>query len=241
MSAPHIEASQHPAEGFQKMACEAFHDREVRFGFIRKVYGILSVQLLFTTAFCLAAMSIENSIVVLFNPAILGAVLATYLSSICALLCCGLDRKVPVNFILLGVFTLCVSWLVAAACVTSEPVAVLEAAALTAAVVIGITIFAFTTKNDFTVCGPVLFVLGMILLTASLLAVIFGPSENLLFCCLGVFLFSFYLIIDTQLIIGGSKHRYEIGVDSYILASVLLYLDIINLFLKILEILGRSK
>ena len=54
----------------------------------------------------------------------------------------------------------------------------------------------------------------------------------------GVLLFSFYLLYDTQIIIGGKHRRYQIEEDSYVLASVALYLDIINMFLYILELLN---
>ena len=51
-------------------------------------------------------------------------------------------------------------------------------------------------------------------------------------------LFSIYLVIDTQLIIGSKKHSLEL--DDYVLGTVLLYLDIINLFLEILKAMGES-
>ena len=35
-------------------------------------------------------------------------------------------------------------------------------------------------------------------------------------------------------------HRYQLGIDEYVFASVLLYVDIISLFLKILELIGRK-
>lgn len=135
-------------------------------------------------------------------------------------------------------FTYCVSWIVGVTCIRYDGVVVTEAAALTAAVVIAITVYAVTTKTDFTVCGPLIFILGFVFAMASLLGFIFGFKQNLFFCCLGVILFSFYLLFDTQLIIGGKNRRFSIGPDSYILASVALYLDIINLFLYILKILG---
>lgn len=48
-------------------------------------------------------------------------------------------------------------------------------------------------------------------------------------------LFGVYLIYDTQLIVGGHKHSLE--VDDYIIAALTLYIDIISLFLQILELL----
>jgi protein lifeguard len=52
-------------------------------------------------------------------------------------------------------------------------------------------------------------------------------------------IYSIYIIIDTQLIIGGKNK--ELALDDFILGSVILYTDIISLFLKILQILGKKK
>ena len=49
---------------------------------------------------------------------------------------------------------------------------------------------------------------------------------------LGVFLFGVYLIFDTQLIMGGK--RYELSIDDYVVGALILYLDIIMIFLYLL-------
>jgi FtsH-binding integral membrane protein len=48
-----------------------------------------------------------------------------------------------------------------------------------------------------------------------------------------------YILVDTQLIIGGKNK--ELSLDNYILGSVILYVDIIGLFLKLLQLLGDKK
>jgi FtsH-binding integral membrane protein len=48
-----------------------------------------------------------------------------------------------------------------------------------------------------------------------------------------------YILVDTQLILGGKNK--ELSLDNYVLGAVLLYVDIISLFLKILKILGEEK
>ena len=53
-----------------------------------------------------------------------------------------------------------------------------------------------------------------------------------------VVIYSIYLLYDTQLIMG--KFGNEYSIDDYIFAALNLYLDIINLFLYILQILGAS-
>ena len=220
----------------QGQCIECFDDPEVRMGFIRKVYGILSAQLTLTVFFCLAFMYIP-AMEVLINPAMMITAITFYIVSACMLVCCCMDRKVPLNYILLAIFTLCTSYLVAFICMQYNRVTVLEAAALTAAVTFGLTIYAFKTKTDFTLCGPLLYTLGMLFLFGGIFMILFGPSMNLLWSIFGVFLYSFYLIYDTQMIIGGKRHS-RLEADSYILGALLLYLDIINLFLEILKLLG---
>lgn len=51
--------------------------------------------------------------------------------------------------------------------------------------------------------------------------------------------YSVYLMVDTQMILGGKNK--ELSLDDYVLGSVILYADIISLFLKILQILGKKK
>ena len=158
-------------------------------------------------------------------------------STLCALVCCGFDQKVPTNYILLTIFTACEGFLVGIICLRYDFHTVVEAVLLTASVCVAITVYAMTTKTDFTVFGPLLFIVLFVFATASLLGALFGFTNNLFFSAIGVFIFSFYLLIDTQMIIGG-KRRYKMSEDSYILAAMALYLDIINIFIYILQILG---
>lgn len=60
---------------------------------------------------------------------------------------------------------------------------------------------------------------------------------EILISVFGVILMSVYLIIDTQMIVGSHSLKYSI--DDYILASVNLYLDIINIFIYLLAIMGK--
>lgn len=52
--------------------------------------------------------------------------------------------------------------------------------------------------------------------------------------------FTRYLVYDTQLMMGG-KHKYSISPEEYIFAALNLYLDIVNIFLYILTIIGASR
>lgn len=63
---------------------------------------------------------------------------------------------------------------------------------------------------------------------------------SLVYAWLGAIIFSMYLVFDTQLMLGG-KHKVAFSPDDYISAALNLYLDIINLFLFILRIVGNKK
>lgn len=65
-----------------------------------------------------------------------------------------------------------------------------------------------------------------------------SPFITNLYCCIGVMLFGIYLIIDTQMILGGKT--IELSIDDYALAAMLLYIDIIQIFLYILQLLGKK-
>jgi len=216
-------------------------------GFIRKVYGILSVQLTFTalfSGFCMhmRASGADGFVAFMLNPALLLIVIIAEIATICALACCGFDRKFPTNYALLSVFTICVSWIVGIICMMAKsPAIVFEAAGLTAAMVICLTFYAITTRTDFTMCGGVIWVLAMLMSVACLMMWIMGPAMHLAYAFLGVFIYSFFLIYDTQLIVGGKHRKMKFDKDAYILASIALYLDIINMFLFVLQILNGER
>jgi FtsH-binding integral membrane protein len=149
-------------------------------------------------------------------------------------------RRVPLNYAILSIFTLCEAYSVSAMTLQYDNSVVEMAAILTAAVVVALTAYACTTKRDFTIMGGLLFVFGMVFIVASVLGFfIRNRIFQLLLSCCGVVLFSVYLIYDTQLILG--KGELKLTVDDYIFAALQLYLDIVMLFIEILKIIGSSK
>ena len=137
------------------------------------------------------------------NPAMVTLMSILSIATICPLACCGFDRMVPTNYILLGLFTLAEAWLVSSIAICYDQKVVLEAAFLTAGVTVALTLYAATTKTDFTICGPVLFIFLIVTSIASIFAFTMGADMNLAFAWLGAIIFGFYIIYDTQIIIGG--------------------------------------
>ncbi len=212
--------------------------QHMRKGFIKKVYGILSFQLAITVLFCLFSMAsrgfqkfqIEHStlfIICLIATIVLPCVIVCFQETM---------RKYPTNYIILFSFTIAESYVVSFICSRSNPSLVFMAAFMTFSLVIALTLYAMTTKTDFTMEGGLIFIAGCCLLMFSIF-LIFTNNKifHIIFCLLAIGLFGVYLIYDTQLILGNKQQSLE--VDDYILAAFMLYTDIVYLFLRILELL----
>ncbi|KAL5009899.1 hypothetical protein ScPMuIL_012204 [Solemya velum] len=224
-------------EGFE------FSEKTIRLGFIRKVYGILLCQLLVTMAIMAIFIYVdevkEYSVA---NPWMWYVCLVLTIIILIVLSCCpNVRRQFPTNMIFLSIFTLCEAFLLGTVASHYDQDAVLIAVGITAVVAFSLTIFAFQTKWDFTMFGGLLFVLVIVLLVFGLLcAIIQSRFMILMYAAIGALIFSAYLVFDTQLMMGG-KHKYALSPEEYIFAALNLYLDIINLFMFILTLVGASR
>jgi len=207
----------------------------IRMGFLRKVYGILSAQLLFTTVVSVFFMSVEpvQQFVKQSQWLLLLAVIASF-GLIFAL--AVKSRETPTNYVLLAAFTLCESILVGTVVTFYTVSSVIQAFFLTMAVTIALTVYTFQSKRDFSSWGASLFAVLWVLIIAGFLQ-IFLQSEvvDLGIAVAGAILFSLFIIFDTHMLM------HKVSPEEYIHASVTLYLDIINLFLHILRLLGERK
>lgn len=213
----------------------------IRLGFIRKVYGILTVQLLFTSLFTLWCMMSDSlKIFMLQNRYLYYLVIFLELFIIIVMICFrGVSRSVPINYILLGIFTLLESYIVGFICSFSNPKYVFMAACMTFIITAFLTLYAIMTKTDITKKGAILFILSGALLSFVIFNFFFRIKIlHVIICCFGIIIVGFYIVYDTQIIIG--KKKEVISVDDYILGSFLLYTDIVSLFLYILSLFNSS-
>lgn len=215
-----------------------------RIGFIRKVFSIVATQLSFT-ALCVAFAFIDQRSTQKFygTPAALGLLIVslfTYMICLYAIGCYrNVARSVPTNYILLSLFTVAFSYITAGISAWYEPDIVLAAATITAAMTIGLTVYAMYTKTDFTYCGGFMFAF-MFVIFAGMILTFFMPRSigRIALSCLVILLLCFYIIYDIQVIVG--KQELALEIDDYVFASMMLYLDIMRLFLELLKILGRK-
>ncbi|CAL1383048.1 unnamed protein product [Linum trigynum] len=210
---------------------------ELRWSFIRKIYSIISIQLLATIAVAATVVSVRP-IATFFVSS--GAGLAVYIVLLVTpfIVLCPLyyyHQKHPVNYILLGIFTISIAFAVGLTCAFTSGKVILEAVILTATMVVGLTLFTFWAAKrgyDFNFLGPFLFGAVLVLMVFAFIQILFplGKLSQTIYGCLASIIFCGYIVYDTDNLI--KRYSY----DEYIWAAVSLYLDIINLFLSLLTI-----
>jgi len=103
---------------------------------------------------------------------------------------------------------------------------------MTSAAFGGLTLFAMSTKRDFSTMGKMLFIALIVVIVGGIVNIFVGsPLLQLAIAGVSAVLFSFFILYDTQNIIRGNY-------DSPVLAASALYLDFLNLFISLLQILG---
>ena len=252
MMQPQYETNQQPAYGNdlegqkESVDDDAAIDYMVRRGFIIKTYGILLSQLVITSFFiCLSFVPSVNEFIKSDDFA-RGGFFITFIIlflivtiTVCIMFSCFRDtaRRFPINYILLLGFTLSMSFYCLIFCAFFDPEDVIAAAILTVAATIGLTIYAVRTKDDFTFLGGLLFCL--MFLSIFTIGFYFWIRATIFWVALGVLVYSLYIIYDTQLIMGNVGIEYNI--DDYCFAALNLYIDIIYLFLRILQLIAMLK
>ncbi|CAI5785551.1 Uncharacterized protein PODLI_1B019660 [Podarcis lilfordi] len=203
----------------------------IRMAFLRKVYSILSVQIFLTTVTSAAFLYSETiRTFVHESPAVL---LVSVLGSLVVIVALTLYRhQHPLNLYLLFGFTLLEALTVAITVTFYEVSVVLQAFILTTAVFFALTLYTLQSKRDFSKVGAGLFACLWILLLSSFLRLFFYSEVlEVVLAAGGALLFCGFIIYDTHLLM------HKLSPEEYILASINLYLDIINLFLHLLRLL----
>jgi len=217
----------------------------VRHGFIKKVFSIVGLQLLLTSCIALPFQIYRTEM--LRNAGALQGVsllvLAVTIGVMCYMSCNPhVSRKFPLNYILLGIITCGQGVLVGMICMAYTVQSIIIAVFMTAFMVLGLAAFAMQTKYDFTGMGAYLFMACLALFMFGLIISFFNvPFMHTVYASCGALLFSFYIIFDTQMIVGGRNKKHEFSIDDYVFAALTLYLDIINLFIYLLELFGERR
>lgn len=169
-------------------------DVSIRMGFIRKVYGILFVQLLATTTVSGVFISVKPvQTWVQANPWMMWVSLFSTIGVLIALFI--VRKKYPANFYLLGTFTyvfmilavltfrLLEAYTIGTLVTFYDTMIVLEALLITLGLFAGLTLFTLQSKWDFSGMGPFLFG-GLWALILAGFVMLFFPHNGYAIQCL---------------------------------------------------------
>jgi FtsH-binding integral membrane protein len=219
---------------------------EVRTNFISKVYSILWLQLMVTSIFIGCCNQLEPVQKFMLSPIGYSLMFPTVilLLIMTCMLSCYQDtlRSRPYSYIYLSVFTLLMSYIVGYTGIAYKLNTLLLSGISTLSIFSGLSIYAIQTKYDYTDKGGYLLagLFGLIVLSLFVSFTNYN-TLNIVYAVGGSVLFSFYIVYDTQLIVGGEHKKITFHTDDYVLAAISLYLDVINLFLMILRLLNGER
>uniref|UniRef100_A0A914WYK3 Uncharacterized protein n=1 Tax=Plectus sambesii TaxID=2011161 RepID=A0A914WYK3_9BILA len=203
-----VDAGQQEYGGLQ------FDEKSIRRGFIRKVFTVLTIQLLIVTAMIAAVVASEDTrLYVQQNNWIYWVSYGVFLVTYITLLCCeGPRRQFPLNMILLVVLTLAIGYMTAMISAMYSTNIVLWAIGICTLCCFSIIVFSCQTKYDFTGCMGVMYVIGMCVLMFGLLTIfvtlIAGETIlNLIYAVVMAIVFMVYIAIDIQMIVGGRTYE----------------------------------
>lgn len=176
------------------------------------------------------------------NLYIFASALSVYIMCDFLLLCQRrLSRQTPINFIILVIATLCQGYLLSMTCLTYNPESVFYVFVVTSATFIGMTLYSVFVKRDVGVRGSILtgsifggIALGICLTQFEQSGFIYMPI-----CCLFIFIALTFVSIDTQMML--KEKRYGICQDDYVVASLMLFVDFINIFTHICSVVRKKK
>ncbi|KAG1768257.1 hypothetical protein EV702DRAFT_979536 [Suillus placidus] len=123
----------------------------------------------------------------------------------------------PLNLVLLSTFTIMEAFTLGIITVFFDDIIVLQALLIMLGVFLGLTLFTFQSKTRSSEVG---------------IFIPFSSTMDIIFAIGGCLIFSSYIVYDTYII------NRRLLPNEFIMASISLYLDFIDLFLNILRLLN---
>ena len=199
-----------------------------RLAFIKKVYSLLAMSM--GTAAIGAYMG-SGPLLLLVAP---NMMLFFILQIALIFFASFAARKPGLNMVALFSFTTVSGLTLGPLLYQVGPSIAAEAFALTAITFAGLSMYVVYSKKDFSFMSGFLMTGLIVLVVGGLLNMFFIQSGMMHFVMSGasVLLFSGFILYDTSNIM-----RYY-GTDEYVSATLALYLDVLNLFIALLSILG---
>ena len=210
---------------------------EERATLVRRTYGLVFVSVIVTVLGVAFART---------QPALMDAVIEHPIISMIAMfaplwMAMRARHSYPRNVLLVLLFTFVEGLFLAPFLMVAEkynPGITGEAGILTLSTFGVLSLYAVLSKRDFSAWGSFFFVGLWVLIATSLLNIFFPTALGTLWIAAGtVLVFSGLLVFDTWRIVRSGQY----GPDDYVPAAVNIYLDLLNLFLAMVSLLGGGR
>lgn len=216
-----------------------FDDAIISRAFIRKVYGVLILQLLVTfSVVCIFTFStvvkkfIRKQFWIYITSVVVFVVVALALS-----FSGNFRRRYPWNILGLSIITLSLSCMVGCVASFHDTQAVMIALGSTVVIAFSLLAYSLQTRISYTCCyGTLLLLLVSAAMFGFFCIFYYTRPLHVLYGILGAILFSVFLAVDAQLIV--LNQRCGLSPEEYIFGALILYLDIVMVFLYILMAMG---
>ncbi|UKJ87957.2 hypothetical protein MACJ_000399 [Theileria orientalis] len=210
----------------------------IRHNFIRKVFTIVLCQLIFSFGFMLICYNVKAAKLFFVKYIIFSyGVSVLYVVSVLIIGCFpNLTRDSTVSTICLLYFTPLATIMLTGYCCAFSAKEIAVAMGISVVLVAGLIAFSFQTKYDFTKWTVLLaFSTLQFLMAIGICGLMRSKVKHIIFSAIGSVLFSVWIIVDVQMIIGGN-HALQFTVDEYLFASMSLFTDIITVFMDVLRL-----
>ena len=204
-------------------------DERTRATLAGQVFGLLGFSMVFTMGGALLAQYLGPAAFWISLIGSIGCLIALFM----------LKDKSPLNLGLFYAFSVAEGLLLGIVVeqyfARGQGMIVANAAATTAALVLGLSAYAWTTKRDLSGIGGFLTVALIGVIVASLLNMflLHAPILSLIISAATAVIFSGFIMYDMQRLRGAKG-----GTGDAIMFAVAIYLNIFNLFLSLLHIMG---
>ena len=204
---------------------------------VRRTYGLVFVGILVTMAGAAFAMSQQALLLQSAQHPFIGFLLffgALFMAQ-------RMSRTFPHNIALTLLATFIAGvWIAPLLFIMNrtQPGIVGQAAMLTFVTFAGLSLYATFSRRDFSAWGGFFMVGVIVLIVTSLLNWFFkNETASLWLAGATVFIFGGLLVFDTWRIVRSNQY----GPDDYVPAAVSIYVDLLNIFLAILRLLGGRR
>ncbi|XP_032688034.1 protein lifeguard 3-like [Odontomachus brunneus] len=220
-----------------------FKQAMIRRSFVRKVFCLLTLQLILTiciVAIFMFVLDAQKFMILHWYLWIVAMIL--FMITYCAVsFSVHARRTPPYNYICLFLLTIAMSYLAAFVSVFYSVEMILIALGMTAMVTIIITFIATFSKFDLTMRAGLLMIFGLVAVVSIFTMIIillftYISVLRLLISIIGTLLLSMYLYFDVQTIMGG--RRVELSPDEVVFAATQIYVDIVLLYQYLLMFMG---